>query len=658
MLFHGASDAAIHDFFKVQTDYDQKTTQEKIESLKQNRKPVKCETLRKYGGEKVKTLCASCDTTRYTKKEKDESVQTSFLLLPEGKLAEEVYNDNGARLALWNGNSVEYMEEVRNDKNDRTYRPLVNDAITTGAVKLPTCAQEYGTPQELIDALQSHIHRYLDISNDMEVFATWYVLLSWVYDRVNTLPYLRAMGDTGCGKSRFLDVIGGVCYKACMVSGAITPAPIYRMIRQWGGTIVLDEADFRDSNEKNEVITILNCGFEKNRPVIRCDQNNVDNLQFLPTYCPKVIATRYTFSDKALESRCLTEKMTQTDRKDIPRVLPIKFYEEQQELRNRLLMFRFRHYYLIDGDAGQGLDFGNIEPRLQQATQSFAALFYKVPELMQRFKSFLEQYNKELIEERSESFDGMIVQTLNKLHEEGMKDISSKDIANRMIEDFGLEKVSPPSIGKHLKSLKIETYRQGTTGSRRIRWDDKLMAKIVQRYTINDKNMIGDSSDSTDKNSRGELKIVTNNNCKKSAPSSDNNSLSPMFPVGAVTTVMHIVSEEKQSIEHACKEWEQHNGSINSSNLYGFLEWYCKEKDPTKTPLEIKGIVEHLIGVTPATGDNGNGSEDSDQKKPQHPCSFCGAIPAKNTSESSLGIKEYYCAPCYKNICEKRGAKV
>jgi hypothetical protein len=220
-----------------------------------------------------------------TAQKKDAAVQTSFLILPDGNIAEEVYDSSGVKFALWDGSNVKYVEDI---KNDRTYRPLVNDAITTSAVKLPTCAQDYGTPQELIDAIQNHIHKYLDVSKDMEVFATWYVLLSWVYDRVNTLPYLRALGDTGCGKSRFLDAIGGLCYKACMVSGAITPAPIYRMIKQWGGSIILDEADFRDSSEKNEVITILNCGFEKNRPVIRCDQNNVDNLQFLPTYCPKV----------------------------------------------------------------------------------------------------------------------------------------------------------------------------------------------------------------------------------------------------------------------------------------------------------------------------------------------------------------------------------
>lgn len=414
--------------------------------------------------------------------DEDKPVLVSSLVLKD-VLYEQVKTKDGYQFAYLNGDSIKYVKDIRDSILKITYNPLVNDAIKTGAVRLPSDVLDYSAPQELTDAIQQHIHRYLDVSKDMEVFATYYILISWIYDRVNTLPYLRALGDTGCGKSRFLDVIGGLCYKPCMVSGAITPAPIYRMIKQWGGTIILDEADFRDSSEKSEVITILNCGFEKNRPVIRCDQNNVDNLQFLPTYCPKVIATRYTFDDKALESRCLTEKMTQTDRTDIPRVLPIKFYDEQQELRNKLLMFRFKHYWLINGDSGQGVDFGaNIEPRLQQATMSFASLFSKIPELMERFKTFLELYNKEIIEERSESFDGMIIRSLIGLHDEGRQDISAKDIAEKMISDYALDKVTLQSIGKHLKSLKIERKRISGDNNRYVVWDEKHIGKLKLRY--------------------------------------------------------------------------------------------------------------------------------------------------------------------------------
>ena len=56
-------------------------------------------------------------------------------------------------------------------------------------------------------------------------------MLSWCYDVLNTVPYLRALGDYGTGKSRFEDIIGGLCYKPMFTNGAITPAVIYRVLR-------------------------------------------------------------------------------------------------------------------------------------------------------------------------------------------------------------------------------------------------------------------------------------------------------------------------------------------------------------------------------------------------------------------------------------------
>ncbi len=421
------------------------------------------------------------------KREKDAEIiiSTSGFVL-DGILYEEIYDPSnsppGVFVCLKDDGDMELVTEVKD--GIRKYIPYIplddNDPLSTGAVKLPTFCEDYGTEKDLVREIQDHIHRYVDVSPRFERFSAWYVLLTWLYDRVNTIPYLRVLGDTGTGKSRFLDVVGGLCYKPCMVSGAVTPAPIYRMIRQWKGTIILDEADFRDSNEKNEVIKILNCGFERGRPVIRCRQNDVETLQFLPTYCPKVIATRRPFEDKALESRCLTERMIETSRKDIPDVLPSEFYEEQEELRNKLLMFRLRNYNSIDPRKIQEIDLGDIEPRLRQATRSFASLFSGIPDMLNEFRDFLRKYNEELVEERSETIEGMIVNAIFSLKEEGYERITSSDIAFRVKERFGIERITPQSVGKYLKSLGIERKRD--RDQRYIIWKENLMNKLGRRY--------------------------------------------------------------------------------------------------------------------------------------------------------------------------------
>lgn len=416
-------------------------------------------------------------------KKKKKILYTSFMN-NENRIYEEIIDPlQGPRFAVWEEGKVGYVDEV--DKGECLVLPINDDAIKEGAVILPTGVEDYRSIESLINEIKEHIHKYLDISKEYEIFAAYYILLSWVYDKVNTLPYLRALGDTGTGKSRFLDVIGRLCYKPCIVSGSITPAPIYRMIKRWNGTIILDEADFKDSSEKNEVVTILNCGFERGRPVIRCQKDRPDELQFLPTFCPKVFSTRYTFKDKALESRCLTEQLRETDRRDIPPVLPQEFYEEQEQIRKKLLMFRFEWRNRIDVRNAQDLDLGDIEPRLKQATSSFAVLFSNIPELMDRFRKFLRKYNRELIEERANTFEGMVVNSIFALRGKEIEEISASDIVDEMEREFGI-KATPQKVGMYLKSLGINSELKRVYDGRKrcIIWDDPLMDKLRKRYVV------------------------------------------------------------------------------------------------------------------------------------------------------------------------------
>ena len=77
-----------------------------------------------------------------------------------------------------------------------------------------------------------------------ENVATHYVLLTWLYDAFNELPYLRLRGDYGSGKTRALLTIGSLCYKGFFASGASTVSPIFHTLDAFRGTLIFDEADF------------------------------------------------------------------------------------------------------------------------------------------------------------------------------------------------------------------------------------------------------------------------------------------------------------------------------------------------------------------------------------------------------------------------------
>jgi len=435
--------------------------------------------------------------------DKETVIQTSRFVDANCKLYEQIIVPKDERCSFVDVNGKRY-QSIKVLGGKIVPIPYGDEALQEGAVLLPTDAADYGTLEELAEDIREHIHTYLDISEEFEQFAVWYILLSWVYDRINTMPYLRALGDSGTGKSRLLDVVGRLCYKPLIVSGAVTPAPIYRMIRKWGGTLILDEADLRKSDEKNEVVTILNCGFERGRPVIRSQKDNPDDLQILPTYSPKVFATRKRFQDPALESRCLTEIMRETDRDDLPYLLPEKFYRKEMELRNKLLTFRLRNWDKIDTEKAHGLDLGDVEPRLKQTMASFAVLFANIDGVMATFRGFLKRYQVDLIEERANSYDGMLVNALFDLIDEraytppsqsvtNVTDVTnvtptdvavtSTDLAERMNQLYDVDS-NCRTVGRHLKGLGLETEprKAGGKTKRCVVLDPARLVKLRRRY--------------------------------------------------------------------------------------------------------------------------------------------------------------------------------
>jgi len=371
------------------------------------------------------------------------------------------------------------------------YLPIIGEELTENqeVVLLPSNIDDYDSTRDLIEDIKNHIYMYFDCSDRVRSICAWYILLTWVYDRLNTIPYLRALGDWGTGKSRFLDVVGRLCYKATIGSGAGSMAALKRMVKKWKGTVLTDEGDFKQDDEKSDLVKFYNLGFEKNRPIFQCDKNDPNKIEFYHPYCPKIITTRQQFKDKALESRCITFTTKTTRRKEIPSYLPSVFHTEQERLRNKLLMFRFKNYSKIDPDKALEIDLGdNIEPRLKQSMLGFTVLFANMPDMFEEFKEHIQKHQEELIEDRSTSFDGQIVNVIADLLISGNENITSKDIAEMISTDKFI--VKPNLIGTHLRQLGITTKPKKIDGkTKRILVFNEDIKTVFKRY-ISEKDKV------------------------------------------------------------------------------------------------------------------------------------------------------------------------
>ena len=275
--------------------------------------------------------------------------KTTGTILDDGALVEMLYDPIARRTSLAKFSDETWAESdriERPDQPDLVPYSATNALIENRVVRFPSHPAEFGSDADLIADVRAFVHRYVDLSETFEQIATYYVLFSWVYDAFNELPYLRVRGDYGSGKSRFLTIIGSLTYKPIFGSGASTMSPLFYLMHQFGGTLIIDEADFRVSDEKAELVKILNNGNAKGFPVLRSISQK--NGEFSPrafhVFGPKIIASRGRFDDKALESRFITEDMgNRTLRSDIPINLPVDYEQEALRLRNKLLMYRFRH---------------------------------------------------------------------------------------------------------------------------------------------------------------------------------------------------------------------------------------------------------------------------------------------------------------------------
>ncbi len=299
---------------------------------------------------------------------RERQLRIVSLVQDNGELVETVLDPDTGQTALLvaQGNDVAIVPFLDQDGAQCVPVRGANNLLKHRAVLLPSGTAEFDGTDALCADISAYIQRYVSLPERALQLAVAYVLLSWVYDAFNEVPYLRFRGDYGTGKTRALLVIGSITYKPFFASGASTVSPIFHTLDLFRGTLVFDEADFRFSDEKAELVKILNNGNVDGFPVLRTQVTT--SKEFDPrafaVFGPKIVGMRGTYDDRALESRFLTIVMEPGRLADAPINLPDIQSEEALALRNKLLMYRLRTRLQVQLDPG--LARSSLEPRMNQ----------------------------------------------------------------------------------------------------------------------------------------------------------------------------------------------------------------------------------------------------------------------------------------------------
>ena len=407
---------------------------------------------------RLKPTSTLMNSSQPPEEKKIQTVSTGGAVLQDGTLVEMVYDadDRRTQFVVAKGETWTYEKSVSLSPTERLvpYSPT-NNLVRHGVVLFPSEPEEYGTEAELVSRIREFLHRYVDVEEDFEEVASYYALFTWIYDAFHEVPYIRVRGGYGSGKTRFLLTLGSICHRPIFASAASTVSPLFRLLDSFRGTLILDEGDFRYSDEKAEITKVLNNGNARGFPVLRTEvsrQREFDPKAYF-VFGPKVIATRGFFQDRALESRCLTEDMRGVSlRSEIPLNLDEEHREQARKLRNQLLLYRLRNLNRARS-LNRAAD-RDLEPRLKQI---FGPLLSVIDDSVARDRMIakLSKYNEDLAEERSEGAEAQILIVLRDLIARGPSArLSVQDVTNEFTSRFGDEyarRVTPRWIGSIMR---------------------------------------------------------------------------------------------------------------------------------------------------------------------------------------------------------------
>jgi len=367
--------------------------------------------------------------------EPTEKIIQKPTLLTKDFLAEEVWNREGTPqfyVKYFNEDKSELKDRLDLGEKDQRERPIIyvpvdNSALRKGLVLLPSEPTET-TFKELFEKVDSFAFRCYDaLGQEPYVkLLNRVVAASWFLDRFvanprfdvagagKFAPIIPIRGPSESGKNRLAFVLRLLSYRPYFEMSTYRVPSLYRPLDLWGGSLVLDEADFANTNEKSELIHFLNCR-ATGTPISRQDAKNPRKTDVFANFGITILTQRRAFDDNATESRCLPYYSEKTDRK-LPTVETDDMLEEGLELQNMLFYLRLKFFRIVTIDKAAWIN-EIADPRLVSSLLPLLALSKFEPDIGNAISTVVKDIAKLKVEQKSNSEDGTL---LNALWEKGL----------------------------------------------------------------------------------------------------------------------------------------------------------------------------------------------------------------------------------------------
>lgn len=332
----------------------------------------------------------------------------------------------------------------------------------------PPPPTEYENEESLYKAVRDYIHKHLDLVNPLGYdVLTSFVFSTWTPELFDFTPYIGFYGREAVGKSRALEVLKELCFRAWLTT-SITPATLFRLTEKFSPTLLLDESEFLTAEDKKELIGLLNSGQRRGAFIPRMKGEHSEEVEFFNVYSPKAISGTEQLKRTTI-SRMILFTMTKNIR-PIPRTLD---KAESSKLRSQLLMWRFRKIAqlkasltltqkLANTELKATTDFKELEPLSGRTFELFYPLYYSAPATARpNILEFAKELENSKLQAEKTELASMIFEAILNLKDKTHRGILLlKDIAQYINIDQPMQYWIPEkTIGRKCSQMGFEKTR-------------------------------------------------------------------------------------------------------------------------------------------------------------------------------------------------------
>ncbi|MCL2287947.1 MAG: hypothetical protein FWC33_02025 [Candidatus Bathyarchaeota archaeon] len=499
----GYTQEELIDLFRSQLDFDFNICKTQIESVNIE-KTAKCATIKEHGY-CLPTCTIDIDTQKIDRvkgrgtENKDKTVLSPGMSTTD-LIFEQVYNEkNGNHYIVWNRKEHEIKNQpevhyMMCNIGENDYSPLSRLACPS-----VTMHSDYESEASLYAEVRDFIVKHLDVPNELyyDVY-TCFTFATWRTEDFKVVPYIFFLGPMASGKTRGLECFHQLCYRSIM-STSISPAALFRIVAAWHPTLLLDETEIYNKENKTEVLALLNSGYKKGQCAIRIKDNEQGNLDiaFFDVFGFKALAGTQELVD-TLQSRCIITAMSKAIRQVNMFVDEVK----AQELRNKLLTYRFRNLGKIDNDMLLSFQQENPDFRNGRVIELFVSLLQVAPTLgvKQNLLCLMRQITQSRLDAEQVSIEAKVFEAVLKCSE---KVVGGKISTQEITEQFndGLhdkEQVSSRFIGRKVAALGFEKCKVGNKGQAGFHYNKTLIGRLTARYFPNGIQLTPETSESSE----------------------------------------------------------------------------------------------------------------------------------------------------------------